>query len=299
MSVSVNPKNIIVTQDGSKYQKADKGKVIAGVLLGNISGGAALQTAKTLSRIPISNRKKDVAVFKGSNLSQAIDIAFAKSGLVNKDVKFIEATGANTELVKETINKALPKWLDKVPALKNIMLKGLHSKAAIMSRGANACFVPRAKAIIVNKEKIGWAAFHEMGHALNKFTPGVGKVLTKLSGPGAILAAAALFTALFKRKKVEGEKPQGAWDKTTTFIKNNCGKLAFLGMVPSLAEEGLASIKGAKLAKGLLSPEQFRTLNKLNGKAWLTYLGVAVGTGLAVYVASKVRDNIAAPKKIS
>lgn len=299
MSVSVNPKNIIVTQDGTKYQKADKGKVIAGVLLGDIAGGAALQTARTLSRIPISNIKKDVAVFKGSNLSQAIDIAFVKSGLANKGIKFIDAIETNKELVKETINKALPKWLDKVPALKNIMLKPLQSKAAIMSKGENACFVPRTKAIIVNKEKIGWAAFHEMGHALNASSYGVGKVLCKLKGAGAIFAVTAILTGLFKRKKVEGEKPQGAWDKTTTFVKNNCGKLAFLGMVPLLAEEGLASIKGAKLAKGLLSPEQFKTLNKLHGKAWLTYLGVAVGTGLAAYVASKVRDNIAVPKKIS
>lgn len=299
MSVSVNPKNIIVTQDGSKYQKADKGKVIAGVLLGDIAGGAALQTARTLSRIPISNIKKDIAVFENSNLSHAVDVAFTKAGLANKGIKFIDAIETNTELVKETVNKALPKWMDKVPALKKIMLKGLQSKAAMMNSGQNACFVPRAKAIIVNKEKIGWASFHEMGHALNKCTPSAGKVLTKLRGPGAILAVAALFTALFKRKKVEGEKPQGAWDKATTFVKNNCGKLAFLGMVPLLAEEGLASIKGAKLAKGLLSPEQFKTLNKLHGKAWLTYAGLAVGTGLAAYVASKVRDNIASPKKIS
>ena len=299
MSVGVDSKNIIVTQNGTKYQKADKGKVAEGVLLGDLAGGAALQTARKLSRIPISYIKKDVAVFKDSNLSQAIDIAFVKSGLANKGVKFINATEANTELVKETINKALPKWMDKVPPLKNIMLKGVQSKAVIMSKGENACFVPRAKAIIVNKEKIGWAAFHEMGHALNKFTPGVGKVLRSLKIPGKILALVAILTGLFKRKKVEGEKPQGAWDKTTTFIKNNCGKLAFLGMAPLLAEEGLASIKGAKLAKGLLSPEQFKTLNKLYGKAWLTYAGLAVGTGLAAYVASKVRDSIAAPTKIS
>lgn len=153
--------------------------------------------------------------------------------------------------------------------------------------------------MLVNKEKIGWAAFHEMGHALNNMTPGVGKMLRKLRGAGGILASLVFFTGLLKRKKVEGEKPQGAWDKATTFVKNNCGKLAFLGMTPMLLEEGLASIKGAKLAKSLLSPEQFKALNKLYGKAWLSYVGIAVGAGVATFVSSKIRDKIAEPTKIS
>lgn len=299
MSVGISPKNIIVTQDGSQYQKADTGKVAAGVLVGNMIGGSVLQTTKILSAIPISIAKNDKAVFKNSNLSQVIDTAFVNSGLANKGATFIEATEANAELVKEALKKSLPKWAEKIPFVRDVYLQKMLSKAGIYTKGKNACCVFNTNTLIVNKEKIGWAAFHEMGHALNNITPGVGNVLKKLRGLGAILAGVAFYTALFKRKKVEGEKPQGAWDKATTFVKNNCGKLAFLGMTPLMLEEGLASIKGAKLAKGLLSPEQFKVLNKFHGKAWLTYVGTAVGMGLAAFVASKVRDTIAAPKKIS
>lgn len=299
MSVGIGPKNIIVTQDGSQYQKPDTGKVAAGIVVGNMIGGTALQTTKVLSAIPVSIAKNDKAVFKNSNLSQIVDAAFVNSRLAGKGATFIDATEANSELIKETIEKSMHKLVEKIPFIKNILRENFISESGEWIKGENAhCFF-NTNTIIVNKEKMGWAAFHEMGHVLNNMTPGLGNVLRKLRGTGAILAGVAVLTGLFKCKKVEGEKPQGAWDKATTFVKNNCGKLAFLGMTPALLEEGLASIKGAKLAKGLLSPEQFKALNKLNGKAWLTYLGLAAGTGLAAFVSSKIRDTIAEPKKIS
>ena len=47
------------------------------------------------------------------------------------------------------------------------------------------------------------ATFHEMGHALNKNTPGIGRVLAKLRQPGMILASAAVLIGAFKRKKLK------------------------------------------------------------------------------------------------
>lgn len=119
-----------------------------------------------------------------------------------------------------------------------------------------------------------------------------------MRGPFASLGILALGAALFKNEKVDGEEPKGFWDKTTTFIKNHCGKIAFIGMLPALAEEAMASVKGLKLAKGILSPEHLNKLKVFSAKAWLTYLGVAVGSGLAVHIASSIRDKIAAPKEI-
>ena len=114
-----------------------------------------------------------------------------------------------------------------------------------------------------------------------------------------LLAVAAMFTAIFKRKKAEGEQPTGVVDKVTTFIKDNCGKLAFLGTLPTILEEGLASVKGAKLAKEVLSPQNYKLLNKFNGAAWLSYLGMGVGITAATVLASKVRDAIAKPEKVA
>ena len=58
-------------------------------------------------------------------------------------------------------------------------------------------------------------------------------------------------------------------------------------------------IKGAKLAKGLLSEGNYKLLNRFNSKAWLTYLGAGIATAVATTFASKVRDWISEPKKVA
>ena len=53
------------------------------------------------------------------------------------------------------------------------------------------------------------------------------------------------------------------------------------------------------MAKPLLSPEAYKNLNKMHGKAFLTYLGAAVCMGLAARTASWVHDKLSAPKRIA
>jgi len=144
---------------------------------------------------------------------------------------------------------------------------------------------------------MAFATFHEMGHALN-LSSALNKIVISLRKPGNTFAGLVLLTACFKRKKVEGEKPKGPIDKITTFVKEHAGLLAFAGMVPTLYEEASASIKGSQLAKGFLSASNYKNLNILHGKAFLTYLGTAVGLGLAAFSASKIHDMVMKPKEI-
>ena len=99
--------------------------------------------------------------------------------------------------------------------------------------------------------------------------------------------------ALFKAPKAEGEKPEGFFDKTTTFIKNNVGKLTFAAMMPMVIEEGLASGRAAKWAKKLLSPELAKKVNKANAFGFASYILLAVATGIGALAASSVRDRLA------
>jgi len=69
-------------------------------------------------------------------------------------------------------------------------------------------------------------------------------------------------------------------------------------MLPTLAEEGVASINGAKLAKDVLNNKMYKNLNKLNTKAWCSYLFATVLIGGAVQIAVNLRDKIVANKPI-
>ena len=102
--------------------------------------------------------------------------------------------------------------------------------------------------------------------------------------------------AIFKRKKAEGEETNGVFDKVTTFIKNNAGKLTLASMLPMVAEELKASARGNALAKKILSPELAKKVVKANRWGALSYIATAGVTALAVCLGSKIRDAIAGPK---
>ena len=83
-----------------------------------------------------------------------------------------------------------------------------------------------------------------------------------------------------------------------TFVKNNAGKITFATFIPTLLDEALASIQGAKLAKGSPLPKNLlKQLNRTNVLAWTTYLSIALiistGVSLAVKAGDKIRDFIA------
>ena len=66
-------------------------------------------------------------------------------------------------------------------------------------------------------------------------------------------------------------------------------------MIPTMIEEGLASVRGAKLAKKVLSPEMLKKVKTANFRAWTTYfVSTSIAAGLAkaaIYVRDKVANN--------
>lgn len=195
------------------------------------------------------------------------------------------------ELFKNEILKSETKIRKK--EVKNSIKKVMQS----ISEGKNAVHIRGIREILVNMDMTPALANHEMGHAVNRL--GInkfGKILNKIRHP---FAAATLFIALigiFKPKKQEGEKPNGIMDKTTTFIKNNAGKLTFAAMLPTMAEEGLASINANKMLKeSNLEKSLIKKINKGNIKAWGTYvLGATIlsqAARFAIYAHDKIVEN--------
>ena len=155
-------------------------------------------------------------------------------------------------------------------------------------------YFPKERVVRINTDKISSAGFHELGHAMNDITGKTGKILSKLRWPGRIAAGWMGTIALFSTPKPK-DAPKTGYDH----IKDNCGKIAFACMLPTVFEEGMASYKGIKIARktGLAEP-LIKNLKKLYGKALLTYIGHAVATGLAVGAANMIMEKFTRPKKI-
>lgn len=186
--------------------------------------------------------------------------AFNDSGLKEKGLKFISETNPTTEI----------------------------------GRGLNACFIPKLKTIKLNENLASISGFHELGHAMNYMKGGFGKLMQNLRGPGMALSGIMASVSLLSRNK-----PKDAQRNLDDVVKDNCGKIAFLGMLPTVIEESMASYKGIKAAQkaGLAEP-LIKNLEKFYSKALLSYGGYALVTGFAVFLAGKIMEIFTRPKKV-
>ena len=203
--------------------------------------------------------------------------AVRNSGLEEKGLQFID-----TQLSAADVYKLRNGMKDAVEHLD-------------IKKGFNACYVPDAKVVMLNADKATISGFHELGHAMNHLNSKFGRFLQKLRKPGYVIAGLMGTVALLSRNKPEGEKRN-----FKDFIQDNCGKIAFLSLIPTVIEETMASYKGIKLAKeNGLSQALVKNLKKFYGKALLSYGGYALVTGLGVFVASKITEVFTRPQKIN
>lgn len=159
-------------------------------------------------------------------------------------------------------------------------------------KGENAFFAPAQNAVVCNFEKFGAPMFHEIQHKLNSQSSNILiKTLAQIRNPLAIFGPLAVSaTALLTDKK---EENQGLNDK----IKNNCGLLSTLCMLPLTAEEFIANIKGTKVAeKAGVTGDMLAKVKKCHKISMISYAFGAIITGLATYGANKLRDFICTAK---
>lgn len=316
---------IITTNDDRRYQTAGVGNTIGAVVAGGVARRAVSNSINAVVNTPAINDPKqtnkglpvdalragikdafyneaklNTAVGGGAKLLDLVDHQklpnlgeIVINGLSETQLSQLPESSAN--LIKSIrANLVLPKSL-KNSRIGDIMSVGM---ARMLEQGRNAIFWPKTNEIAVNIEKLGTATFHEMGHAVNHNFSKFWKGMQKLRVPCGIAGGLFGTVALLKRKKVEGEEPKGFFDKTTTFIKNNVGKLTLAAFAPIVAEELMATYRGNKMAKKVLSPELFKKVQKTNRFGAMTYIATGVGAALAAVVGSKVRDAIAKPKEI-
>ena len=296
--------SIITTNDGSQYKKPTA--LTTGIA---IMAGSTVQGIPQAIGIPISTTVMNKMKTLNKNIdtveiTKAMDKALEMSGMKAKGVKIFKFSPKNNKSMNNVI-------ADFVIKMKKIMKKPANPKKPLkpvnllnnlmlnlIRNGHNAGFNPSTNAVYINPQKLGTSAFHEIGHAINLNSSKFWRGMQILRMPAMIIASALPLIALSKRKKTESEEPTGFFDKTTTFIKDNVGKLTTLAFAPIVAEELMASARENKLAKQILNPEMVKAVVKSNRYGAITYIATGVLAGAGAYLANKVRDYIASPKKI-
>lgn len=174
--------------------------------------------------------------------------------------------------------------------------------------GKNAAFDTVAKQIIMPNKSHQSSVFHEIGHALNQNS--VLKYLQNMRPYAPAAAEMFLFAALLAPRKKDGEdgKHYNKIEKLESKIKNNIGKLTLLAGLPIVLEEGIASLKGNKIAKnltkeGYLSKDLLKKVYSGNLKGFSTYalvymLANVVAAKVAIAVKDKIQDNYAKKKNL-
>lgn len=237
---------------------------------------------------PRSQAEREVGYYLAS---AATALAYkALPSFSNPFLKQMTKEHANNHLYKDVFTKAVD-----MSGLKKAGLQIINSTNPVddVGKGLNAYFNSQKKIIVLNTNKASITGFHELGHAFNYMKGGVGKFLQKLRGPGMYFAGLMGTVALFSRNK-----PKEAKRNFLDVIQDNCGKIAFISMLPVVAEEALASYRGIQFAKKAgLKQGLVNNLKKFYGKALLSYGGYALVAGVAAFLASKITEAFTRPKK--
>ena len=280
MEVSQNLNNTYSLKDNSPKEKSSKTNIKAAALgtIGGLAGGSIAQNVCALSAAGVV-----AATSKLGNLPQdTIDIIHAASE------KALE--------LGEVKNKGVSiEWLKQSGKKLNLFekFKIISNPARILEaiqEGLNAGYARNNK-IYMPENKVSFLAFHEIGHSINFNNSKFWKGMQKLRMPALTLASLPMiYGAISKESKAENGKELNKKQKINNFIRNNAGKLSFATMLPVLAEEGMATIRGQKLANQLLPKNIARTVLKGNSVAYTSYLITALGFAAAAYTAVKIKD---------
>ena len=175
----------------------------------------------------------------------------------------------------QNIADAMVRKINEANRYKYAAYPNLYNEMGEVAKGRNAFYTDEFKLAVAPKSKPS-LILHELGHAAN--TKNVFMKLLQKSRRYAVYAPMALLFA----SKILG-KPE---NREKNFIERNAGILGFAAFLPTIIEEGAASLKGIKAAKNF--PKQLlqgaMNLNILKRNylfALATYILAGVGLGVA------------------
>ncbi len=286
-----------------KPKKVGFGRGLGAYMAGAATSfGIGLAYDKTIS----DNIIKQMNKLSKTDISKEINQGFENSNLKSVGAEIVDISkladpkAEIAECLRKSANKTFRGKLYNKTKFGRVYLErtAIRPWAQMLVSGENAAALFNTNKIILDTEKIGTAAFHEMGHLMNRNFSKIGKILQRIKSPFTMLAGILSTIALLTNKRTEANPPKNAWQKTTTFIKENVGKLVAICFVPTIAEEAMASVRGQKLAKSILSKDLMKNVSKHHVLGLASYVGVAIATGVSAFAANKVRDRVAHGKNV-
>ncbi len=275
-----------------KNEPKEKGSIRAATV-SQIAPFASLP-AGFLAMKGIQNSSKGLTSEQIKLLNESADKMIEVTGLAAKGVKIENVTSAGLNL------SGLP---DSVYDL-------INSYSAI-ANGKNAAFVEKdlknrltgqvlhnKNTIIANRDKLPTALFHEIGHAYNANSSKFWGAMQKMRKPSMALAAGlALFSAFTKKAEAKDGQELTKGQKAKNFVRNNSGILATVSMLPVVAEEVMASVRGCKWAKQNLPKELAKRVKAGNIWGAVSYVSASLALGLAAFLATKIKDSVMEKQK--
>lgn len=148
----------------------------------------------------------------------------------------------------------------------------MHDMLKPVARGENAFYSDGLKLAVAPKSKPS-LILHELGHAINAHKGKFLRFLQKSRGyVSAVPTAIVMLKGLFVRNG----------DNKPNFVEKHAGLIGFTAFLPTIIEEGLASIRGVKSAKNVLGKTaNLAPLKRNYFFAWLTYVIAGIGLGVA------------------
>jgi len=142
-----------------------------------------------------------------------------------------------------------------------------------VARGDNAFYADGLKLAVAPEAKPS-LMLHELGHAINSSKGKFMQFLQKSRG-----WATGVPTALLVLNGVLGKDKDGK----KNFVEKNAGLIGFSAFLPTIIEEGMASVRGIKAAAAanLGKSANLNVLKRNYALAWGTYVLAGVGLGLA------------------
>jgi hypothetical protein len=150
----------------------------------------------------------------------------------------------------------------------------------------------KQNSININMKKLPLASFHEMGHAFNFNNSAVWKTIQKTNKIKILAPLFVMIPALTKEHKAQEGQELTKKQKFVNGLRKACPFLAGATMLPTVLEEGMATLRANNWAKEVFkdTPELAKKVAKGNKWGFISYSMVAILTVLASLVAKKVKD---------